>query len=158
MRFRREHLAQGIAKFRTYALHSHFSSSLDKTEWIYALLRRKMQAAWPQCLLLAATEFQLTLDPTLRFSAYVDQALKISARLQSQSALRPTPTGFSHPIGYSNPTGFSQAKSGSVQVPRKARLRLTRGRTSLSPRPSWPLCQLCLRRPKRCFCVNNNIV
>jgi hypothetical protein len=46
-----------------------------------------MHAAWPQCLLLAATEFQLTLTPTLGFSPYVDQALKIAARLQSQSTL-----------------------------------------------------------------------
>jgi hypothetical protein len=87
MVFRKEHLARDIAKFRIYALHSNFASTLDRNEWIYALLRRKMHAAWPQCLLLAATEFQLTLDPVLGFSPYVDQALKIAARLQSQSTL-----------------------------------------------------------------------
>jgi hypothetical protein len=83
----KEHLARDIAKFRIYALHSNFASTLDRNEWIYALLRRKMHAAWPQCLLLAATKFQLTLDPALGISPYVDQALKISARLQSQSTL-----------------------------------------------------------------------
>jgi hypothetical protein len=119
MRFRKGHLAQDIAKFRTYALHSHFSSTLDKNEWIYAQARKKMQAGWPQCFLLASTEFQLTLDPTLRFSAYVDQALKIAAHLQSQSTLRPHPTGMSHPTGNSNPHGLAVAKSSSVQVPRK---------------------------------------
>jgi hypothetical protein len=83
----KEHLARDIAKFRIYALHSNFASTLDRNEWIYALLRRKMHAAWPQCLLLAATEFQLTLDPALGFSPYADHALKIAARLQSQSTL-----------------------------------------------------------------------
>jgi hypothetical protein len=61
MHFRKDHLAADLAKFRTYALHSHFVSTLDGNEWIYGQLRKKMQAAWPQCLLLAATEFQLTL-------------------------------------------------------------------------------------------------
>jgi hypothetical protein len=42
MCFCREHLAEDIAKFRTYALHSHFSSSLGKNEWIYAQLCEKM--------------------------------------------------------------------------------------------------------------------
>jgi hypothetical protein len=46
-----------------------------------------MHAAWPQCVLFAATKFELTLDPALGFSPYVDQALKIAARLQSQSTL-----------------------------------------------------------------------
>jgi hypothetical protein len=159
MRFRREHLAHDIAKFRTYALHSHFSSSLDKNEWIYALLRRKMQAALPQCLLLAATEFQLTLDPTLRFSAYVDQALKIAARLQSQSALRPTPTVFSHPIGSSNPTGFTQAKARSVHVPHKRAPASYAGpsppisKAKLAPLPalSAEAETAFLRTQKRCF-------
>jgi hypothetical protein len=89
MHFCKDHLAADLAKFRTYALHSHFVSNLDGNEWIYGQLHKKMHAAWPQCLLLAAAEFHLTLDPHLPFSAYVDYAIKIAARLQSQSTLKP---------------------------------------------------------------------
>jgi hypothetical protein len=68
----KEHLAcdnvTDIAKFSTLPLHSNFAIALDRNKLDLCSLASQMHAAWPQCLLLAATDFQLTLDPVLGFS------------------------------------------------------------------------------------------
>jgi hypothetical protein len=66
MHFRKDHLAADLAKLRTYPLHSHFVSTLDGNDWIYRKLRNKMQAAWPQCLLLAGTGTMETVEYVYR--------------------------------------------------------------------------------------------
>jgi hypothetical protein len=86
MKFREEHLAQDIAKFRLYAAHSSFARVLNGNEWLYLQLRTKMQAAWPNCLIRASTEFQFQLDATLSFHAYTECAIQISTRLCCLSA------------------------------------------------------------------------
>jgi hypothetical protein len=150
MHFRKEHLAQDIAKFRTYALHSHFVSTLDGNEWIYSQLRRKMHGAWPQCLMLAATEFQLTLNPSLPFNAYVDQALKIAARLQSQLGVKSSSD--------SKPADTKQQKNQPLQATGKKRSAgptLAKGPAKAQKSAPPPLSETeeraLLKRFNRCF-------
>ena len=54
--------------------------------WRYLLKRAtkwSLDAAWPNALITAHTQFQLSLDPTLDFEDFVDAAIKIVHRLQA---------------------------------------------------------------------------
>jgi hypothetical protein len=62
---------QEVDKFRLYTLHSSFARILDKSEWLCQQLRSKMLSSLPNCLVKAATGFDITLDPQECFHTYV---------------------------------------------------------------------------------------
>jgi hypothetical protein len=112
MSFRKAHLAQDISLFRIYALHSTFATHLDRNQWIYRKLRAKMNAAWPSCLMHAATEFQLVLNPQSSFQDYVNDALLLNARrLQSQFSLSSAPSEAPKPSSSSRPSSSGTASA-----------------------------------------------
>jgi hypothetical protein len=67
MVFHKEHLARDIAKFRIYALHSNFASTLDRNEWIYALgVRCRYSGNCPCYPHTSAFSFIPLLEPTCK--------------------------------------------------------------------------------------------
>jgi hypothetical protein len=87
MRFRPASLAQDLNTFRTYLMYSSLTSSLN-TEFIFGLIRDKLNAAVPNCLLIAQSEFQLSLKPSDGFHAYLDTAVTLAQRLQQRKRTR----------------------------------------------------------------------
>jgi hypothetical protein len=87
MRFRPAQLATDLNTFRTYLAHSSLTSSLD-TEFVFSLVRSKLNAAYPNCLLIAQTEFQLTLNPADGFQVFMDTAVTLAQRLQQRKRAR----------------------------------------------------------------------
>lgn len=88
MKFTSKNLVSDIQMFKTYVQNSSFASTLDQNEFVYGKLRSKMTAARTNILMLAASEFQMHLDKTAPFEAYVDQAIQIAHRVQSSSPKR----------------------------------------------------------------------
>ena len=83
MVFRASHLAQDVQTWRTYVMHSTYARAMDGDKMLMTLLREKMNKAHPQCLVIAQTEFQLSLDERApHFHTYVDAAITIANRLQ----------------------------------------------------------------------------
>ena len=84
MTFKASTMPDSLQRFRLYMQQSSFGDSLDGNAYIYSLVRDKMHAAVPQCLIAAASEFQLTLsEEEPRFNTYIDQAIRIATRLQA---------------------------------------------------------------------------
>ena len=83
MSFKAASLAQDLQNFRLYVQYSSFASSADKNAYVYNLVREKMHSAVPNCLVTAQTKYQLSLDDTLPFEAFLDAAIKFAHRLQT---------------------------------------------------------------------------
>jgi hypothetical protein len=88
MRFRPAQLATDLQTLRTYLTHSSLTSSLD-TDFVFSLVRGKLNAAYPNCLLIAQSEFQLTLKPSDGFQVFMDTAVTLAQRLQQRKRTRP---------------------------------------------------------------------
>ena len=83
MKFKASSLASDLEAFRTAVRQSDFAQCADRSKYLYNRLREKLDAAWPNALITAHTQFQLSLDPTLDFEDFVDAAIKIAHRLQA---------------------------------------------------------------------------
>ena len=75
MPFRLDHLVSDIQNFRVLAMHSAFAKCLDDNQYLLDLVRKKLNAAVPNALVIAATRYQLTLDQSLPFQAFLDLSL-----------------------------------------------------------------------------------
>ena len=67
MQFSAKSLVTDIKNFQTYVFHSSMSDSLQH-EFLYWLLRSKVNTAKPNMLLHASTEHSLILDPKSTFN------------------------------------------------------------------------------------------
>ena len=108
MRFTAKTLVADIKRFQTYVLNSSLGSNVDQNEFLYQKLRQKITAVRPDILMHAASEFQLHLDHTGSFDAYVQQAIAIAHRVQVAS---PPKRASSPP---KNPPPGKQAKVASA--------------------------------------------
>ncbi len=82
MHFDASRTQHGVQTWRSYVMHSSWRRNLDNNEFLCDLLREKLNDAYPNCLLIAQSEYQLSLDPRATFTAYTDTALRIAARMQ----------------------------------------------------------------------------
>ena len=64
------------------------SDSVQHNEFLYALLRSKMNTAKPSILLHASTEHSLVMDPKSTIEQYVQQALHIAHRVQTATGIK----------------------------------------------------------------------
>jgi hypothetical protein len=84
MSFKAASLAQDLQNFRLYVQYSSFASSADKNAYVYNLVREKMHSAVPNCLVTAQTKYQLSLDDTLPFEAFLDDCYEHCVRQYAQ--------------------------------------------------------------------------
>ena len=88
MQFSAKSLVTDIKNFQTYVLHSSMSDFVQHNEFLYALLRSKMNTAKPSILLHASTENSLVLDPKSTFEQYLQQALHIAYRVHTAAGVK----------------------------------------------------------------------
>ena len=88
MRFTAKSLVADIKRFATYIKNSALASDVDRNAFVYLKLREKMTAVRSDILMLAASEYQMHLDPSAPFDEYVAQATQIAHRVQTASPKR----------------------------------------------------------------------
>ena len=74
--------AQDLSTWRSFLAYSSFASSCDRNEFLYGLVRDKMNAAVQDCLVRAVCEHQCSLDRDAPFNEFMDQAMLIAHRIQ----------------------------------------------------------------------------
>ena len=88
MQLNAKSMVTDIKNFQTYVLHSSMSDSEQHNEFLYALLRSKINTAKPNISLHASTEHSLALDPKATVEHYVQQALHIAYRVQTVKGVK----------------------------------------------------------------------
>ena len=87
MQFSAKSLVTDIKNVKTYVLHSSMSDCVQH-EFLYVLLRSKMNTAKPNILLHGSTKHSLVLAPMSTFEQYVQQALHAAYCVQTTTGVK----------------------------------------------------------------------
>lgn len=135
MQFTPHTLVADIKTFETFVMHSSLAASVNQNEFLYSSLRSKLNAAKPNILLKASSEYGLSLDPKSDFDQYVQQALTIAHRVQAANGQPNAPPKRQPPTPAPTQTRPKAPRSAATRP--EAKTRRTVQQQELVDKASW---------------------